>query len=109
MNKRKRNKRIGTSAEARYLYKNWLWKYAGSRYYASHGLFDVIFIDENYVTNLVQLKASSVKGKKPVIKMSEVIDIQMYVDQNNLKGKKNIWVGYVLMPYRQEPIKVKLN
>ena len=107
--KKQRNKKIGTSAEARYLYENWLWKYSGSRYYASKGLFDLCFIDKNYVTNLIQVKASSIKGRKPRIELDEVLDIQMYVEQNNLKGKKHIWVGYVLMPYRQEPIKVKLN
>lgn len=109
VNKRRRNKKIGTSAEARYLYKTWLWKYSGSRFYASEGLFDLCFIDSNYVTRLVQVKASSVKGKKPRISPAEIEDIKIYIDQNKLKDRDNIWVGYVLMPSRQPIIEVRLN
>lgn len=104
-----RNKKKGTSAEARYLYNNWLWKYSGTRFYASEGLFDVIFVDKNYVIRLVQLKFSSIPNKKPVIRPREVQDIKTYIDQLGLEGIPHIWVGYVLMPYRKDPIEVRLN
>lgn len=101
------NKRIGFSAEARYLYNNWLGRYTGSRYYASQGLFDIIFVDKNLHTRFVQLKYST--KKKPTISKKEIWDIKTWIDQNSLAGISNIWVGYVLWQARKDPIEIRLN
>src|SRR5437867_10316325 len=102
------NKGKGHSAESRYMYGNWLFRYSGSRYYASLGLFDCIFVDKNLVTRLVQCKFSSRPGKKPIISRKEIFDLKLWVEQNCLKGVKHIWVGYVLMKKYGEQIEVRL-
>lgn len=101
------NKRIGFSAEARYLYNHWIGRYGGSRFFASMGLFDIIFVDKNLITRFVQLKYST-KGK-PRISQKEVWDIKTWVDQNCLAGISHIWVGYVLWQTRKEPEEIRLN
>jgi Holliday junction resolvase len=103
------NKKKGSASEARYLHNNRLFQFAGTRFYASMGLFDVIFVDKDYVTRLVQIKSSSKKGKKPYISPQEIEDIKTYVDQFQLHGKKYIWVGYVMMQWRLPPLEVRLN
>ena len=102
-----KNKKKGIAAESRYLYSNWLGRYAGSRYYASLGIFDMIFIDKDLITRFVQLKYSS--NGKPKISKKEIFDIQTWIDQNSLKGVSHIWVGIVLWQARTEPNEIRLN
>lgn len=103
------NKRKGFAAEAYYLSSKRLFQYAGTRFFASMGLFDCIFIDKDYVTRLVQVKKTTKPGREPRISKAEIIDIQIYVDQCCLKGIQNIWVGYSLIPWRKPAIEYKLN
>lgn len=98
---------MGFAAEARFMYKNWLGRYSGSRYYGSMGIFDCIFVDKNHNTRFVQLKYSS-RGK-PRISQQEINDIKIWIDQNGLIGVNHIWVGYVLWPARKEPMEFRLN
>jgi hypothetical protein len=101
------NRRSGFAAEARYMYSNWLDRYAGSRYYASMGIFDCIFVDKNFNTRFVQVKYSKIG--RPRISPKEIIDIQIWIDQNSLKGVRHIWVGYVLWSSRRKPEEYRLN
>jgi len=101
------NKRIGFAAEARYLSQNRLAQYAGTRYFASIGLFDCIFIDKNLNIRLVQVKYST-KGK-PRISPKEIIDIKIWIDQNRLEGISHIWIGYILWQARLQPEEFRLN
>lgn len=101
------NRRRGFAAEARYLSQNRLAQYAGTRYYASIGLFDCIFVDKNLNTRFVQVKYST-KGN-PRISPKEIIDIQIWVDQNCLQGVRHIWAGYVLWSSRRKPEEFRLN
>lgn len=103
------NKKKGFAAEYYYMSKNWLAQFSGSRFFASMGLFDCIFIDKDYTTRLVQVKKATMKGREPRISKHEVWDIKTYVDQFKLKGHRKIWVGYVLLPWRKPAIEVKLN
>lgn len=103
------NYKKGRSAEYTYMYKHWLFRFSGQRSFGSKGIFDCIFIDKNYVTHLVQVKKATKKTTKPKIDKASLFDIQTYIEQFDLKGKEHIWVGYVLIPYRQEPIKVRMN
>ncbi len=101
------NKRKGFAAEARYLSQNRLSQYAGTRYYASMGLFDCIFVDKNLNTRFVQVKYST-KGN-PRISPKEILDIQIWIDQNCLKDIPYIRVGYVLWSSRRKPEEFWLN
>lgn len=99
----------GRSAEYTYMYKNWLFRFAGQRSFGSKGVFDCIFIDKNYITHLVQIKKATKKTTKPKIDNKSLFDIETYIEQFNLRGIDHIWIGYVLIPYRQKPIEVRLN
>ena len=101
------NKRKGFAAEARYLSQNRLSQYAGTRFFASMGLFDLIFVDNNLNTRFVQLKYST--KDNPRISPKEILDIQIWIDQNNLKGVRHIWVGYTLWSARKQPVEIRLN
>lgn len=101
------NRRKGFAAEARYMYNNWLARYSGSRYYASLGLFDCVFVDKNLNIRFVQVKYST-KGN-PRISPKEILDIQIWVDQNMLMGVQHIWAGYVLWSSRRKPEEFRLN
>jgi len=103
------NYKKGAAAEYHYMKQNWLFRYAGQRSYGSKGLFDCIFIDKNYVTHLVQVKKATKPTTKPKINPQEIWEIETYIDQFKLKDNPHIWCGYVLIPYRKQPIKVKLN
>jgi hypothetical protein len=92
-----KNKRIGTSAEYRYMYKNWVGRFSGNRSYSSMGIFDMIFIDKGYNIRLVQLKYSSRVGIRPTISKDEINRISMWIDEFKIRGVKHIWAGYVLM------------
>lgn len=89
--------------------KNWLFRYAGQRSYGSKGLFDCIFIDKDFITHLVQVKKATKPTTNPKISKSEIWEIKTYIEQFGLKGIDHLWVGYVLIPYRKEPIKIRLN
>lgn len=101
------NKRIGFSAEARYLYKNWLGRYGGTRFFASKGLFDLIFVDKDLNIRFVQLKYST--KRNPSIPKDELWDISTWIDQNCLRNVPHIWAGYVLWQSRKDPVEVRLN
>lgn len=101
------NRRKGFAAEARYMKKNWLSQYAGTRYYASIGLFDCVFVDKDFNTRFVQVKYSTIG--KPRISQKEIIDIKIWVEQNCLMGVGHIWCGYTLWSSRSQPVEVRLN
>ena len=95
----------GRAAEYQYLYRQWLFRFAGQRSYGSKGIFDMIFIDKNLHVRLVQLK----KGKNPRISNKEKWDIETWIDQCQLKGISHIWIGYVLWKTKNKPVEVRLN
>ena len=103
------NYKKGAAAEYHYMKKNWLFRFSGQRSYGSQGIFDCIFIDKDYTTHLVQVKKATKPTTRPRINKESIFDILTYIDQFNLKGVEHIWIGYVLIPYRKEPIKVRLN
>ena len=106
-----RNKLSGTGYEYRIM-ANHKGHTGGIRSYSSQGLFDCCFIDEKGKSYLVQAKFTTQKKLKlPYISPDEILDIEIWVDQNCMKGvnEKNCFIGYFLKKAYGDEKRVQIN